>query len=373
MEAPPRHNFIDVVWAPGKALKAKKIAAMTLSLLAALLFYDIFTYLSLSIEGENLDYVFSAYGLAPFMPPAFDILAAQIVYAFGLVAALLVVMMGLFSVAIIDLEEVRGNPFLSLWGSLRFAFSRFWQVVLSEVSIALFVGVVVLLGMLLGLITRIPLIGDWLFAVTFIIPNFVVAIFTVFVILVLIISWLLLPAVAAAERKGEVFYAILETFATVVRQPFRWLGYTAYSVVAAKVCGFIYAYFCFRAVQFIVWTASLGGGDRPVDLVKAGLSRLPVNSDLAKQTFNIFPGLDWSFSVSYWAIGNGSGAVGHVMAAMLAIIFASVFGYMFSILASVQARGYIAIRFRKDDYDIAQEKPMFLDEEHVNPPVETDP
>jgi hypothetical protein len=371
MEAPPHHNFIDVLWVPGKALKAKKIAAMTLSLLAALLLYDIFTYLALSIEGENLDYIYSAYGLAPFMPPAFDLLAAQLVYALGLVAALLIVMIGLLSVAIIDLEEVRGNPFLSLWGAIRFAFTRFWQVVLSELSIGLFVGVVVLLGMLLGLITRIPVIGDWLFAVTFIIPNLVVAIFTVFVILVLVVSWLLLPAVAAAERKGEVFYAILETFATIMRQPFRWLGYTAYSVVAAKLCGFIYAYFCFRAVQFIVWTASLGGGGRPEDIVKAGLSRLPVNSDLVKQVFNVFPGLDWSFSVSYWAIGNGSGAVGHLMAAMLAIIFASVLGYMFAILASAQARGYIAIRFRKDDYDIALEKPLLLDEEHVNPPVET--
>jgi len=371
MEAPPRYNFIDVLWAPGKALKAKKIAAMTLFLLVAFVLYDAFTYLALAIQGENLDYVISAYGLAPFMPHAFDVLCAQIVYGLGLFVALIMVMLGLFSVAAIDIEEVRGNPFLSLWGAIRFALGRFWQVVLSEVSIALFVGLVVLLGVLLGLITRIPWVGDWLFAITLIIPNFVVAIFTVFVILVLVVSWLLLPAVAAAERKGEVFYAILETFATIVRQPFRWLGYTAYSVIAAKLCGFVYAYFCFRAIQFIVWTASLGGGDRPVELVKSGLSHLPVNSDLVKETLNIFPGVDWSFSVSYWAIGNDSGAVGYFMAAILAIIFASIFGYMFSILASAQARGYVAIRYRKDDYDIAGEKSMFHDDEYVNPPVET--
>ena len=71
---------------------------------------------------------------------------------------------------------------------------------------------------------------------------------------------------SAADRAGETFTAILETFSTVIRQPVRWLSYTAYALVAGKVASFVYAYFCFRAVQFIGWSAGLGGGDRAEQL-----------------------------------------------------------------------------------------------------------
>jgi hypothetical protein len=117
-----------------------------------------------------------------------------------------------------------------------------------------------------------------LYVLLFAIPNFVVALFAIFIIFVLSLTVVLLPAVAAAERRGETFTAILETFSTIILQPFRWFGYTVYSLVAAKVCGFIYAYFAYRAVQFLIWSASLGGGERLGRLGQSGMAHLPFRS-----------------------------------------------------------------------------------------------
>lgn len=370
MERPLHFNFRDVLVSPGKALSAKKIFLMTFFLCLALAVYDLFTYLALLVDGQNLKYVFRAWGLLPFIPFVYESIIAKIIFILGVALAVVTAMLGEFAVAAVNIEQIRGNPFMTIGESIRFAFRRLGQMFFSQLTIVLFVGVIILAGLLLGLITRIPYAGEWLFALAFIIPNFVVAMLTVFIVMVLVISVILLPATAAADRRGEVFTAILETFSAIIRQPFRWLGYTAYSIVAAKVCGFVYAYFCFRAVQFITWTASLGGGDKPVRLVKAGLAHLPADAALVKSTFNVFPGINWSFSISQWDHGSGFGAAGHVMALMLFLVFASVVGYMLAIIATAQARGYVVIRYLKDEYNIAGEKPLFYEEEWVNPPVQ---
>jgi hypothetical protein len=222
-----------------------------------------------------------------------------------------------------------------------------------------------------GLIGRIPVVGEWVFSIFFVMPGFVLAIFTVFIVAVLIVSVLLLPAVAAADRNGETFDSILETFSTIIRQPIRWLFYTVYAGAAAKVCGFVYAYFAFRAVQFLTWGGSIGGGEKIHELVKSAVNHLPVKSDVAIYTFNVFEGIDWSFDVAGWTRGvNSDSAASYAMSFMVFLIFASIFGYMLCIIATAQARAFVVIRKLKDDYKISDEKPLYFTEEYVNPKVD---
>jgi len=373
MERAPRFNFHDVLWAPARALSAKQIFSMTVFLVAALLVYDLFYYLAFLIDGEPLGIAFSAYGLFPFVDFAFNGPAARICFLVGVTLSLFALMLGFFAVASINVEAVRGNRFFSARGAVRFALVRFRQLFLSELTIVLFVAFIVLLFFLLGLVSRIPLIGQWLYTLLFVVPNFIVALFSVFIIFVFTLTILLLPAVAAAEREGETFAAILETFSTVIRQPFRWAGYTAYSFVAAKVCSFLYAYFCYRAVQFMVWASSLGGGDALERLVRSGLGHLPVREDLVRELLNVFPGVPFGISVLRWRWDGSDQAVSYLMAVMLFLVFATVAGYLLAIVAAAQARGYVALRYIKDQYSIADEDPLFFTDEHVNPEVvETD-
>jgi hypothetical protein len=287
-----------------------------------------------------------------------------------MLAALLAVMMGMFAVAAIEVEQVRGNRFFPFTGALRFAMRRLSQILYSELAIISFVVSIVLLFAFLGLVSRIPVIGEWLYGLLFVFPSFIISIFTVFIIMVLAVSLLLMPAVAAAERKGETFGTILETFSTIIRQPWRWLGFTAFSAVAAKLCGFIYAYFCFRSVQFLVWSSGLGGGPHLQQMVRDGLRQLPGDSELVRGTFNVFPGLDWSFDIGPWLHGGSDNAVGYLMAAMLFLVFASIFGYMVAIVATAQARGYMVIRFVKDGHRLSEEQSLFFTDEPVNPKID---
>jgi hypothetical protein len=282
-------------------------------------------------------------------------------------------MFGLFAVSAVHVEAIRGNPFLSAGKAIRFARSRAMQIISSEAAVILFVGFIVLLFTLFGLIARIPVLGDLIFSVFFVIPNFIIALFSVFILFVLSLSVLLLPAVAATERVGETFGVILETFSTLIRQPSKWIGYTAVAAVLAKVSSFVYAYFAFRAVQFIVFATSLGGGDKMERLVGSGMSHLPVDSRLVHHVCTIFPGIKWSFGLGPLQASSDSGIAGHLMSLMLFLIFASVVGYFLAALAASQVYTYVGIRRSKDGHDIASEKPLFFEEEHVNPEITPDP
>ena len=369
MEAQPHFNFRDVLRAPAAALSAKQILVMSLALLAALVVYDFFTYTALMMSGESLGQTLDAYGLTPFNNLPLDHFPAQFFYWAGVGLSVLVVMLGFFAVSALNIESVRGNRFMSPGQAIRFAFNRLPQLFLSELSIALFVTVIVLLFAALGLVSRIPFVGEWLYVLFFALPNFIIALFAIFIIFVLVLSVFLLPAVAAAERRGETFTAILETFSTIILQPFRWFGYTVYSLVAAKVCGFIFAYFAYRAVQFLIWSASLGGGERLERLAQSGLAHLPARSDLAREVFNLFPGVSFGVDLRPLIGYPTDSVLSHAMAFMLFLIFISILGYALAVVAAGQARGYVALRFIKDNYSIAAEESLFFKEEPVNDKV----
>ncbi len=363
------HGIRNIVRAPAQALSAKQVFVMTAFLCASLVVYDAFSYLAYLVDGQAIATVFSAYGFFPFNPPVFVSSPAWVVFGVGVMGAVLVLMLGFFAVAAINIEKIRGNRFMSIGAAIKFAFARFGQLFFSELTVVLFIGFVVLLFFIVGLVSRIPYIGEWIYAVLFVIPSFVVGLLTVFTIFVAILSVLLMPAVAAAERRGEAFSVILETFSTVIRQPFRWFAYTGVTLVLAKLSSFVYAYFCFRTVQLMVGASMLGGGERLDRMVKSGLSHLPANSDLVREMFNVFPGIDWSFSIYHWTRSISSEPTSYLMAFMVFLVFASVIGYALATIAAGQAIGYVAIRQIKDDYDIADEEPMFFTEEHSNPEI----
>lgn len=359
MEHPPTFAFPDVAWAPARALSAKQIGLMTLALLGGLAVYNIFSYLAFAVQGDSLSSVYSGYGFLSFSSSAFTGTISKLIFWLGAGLALYVVMLGLFAVAAINIEAVRGNRFFSAREAYRFTLSRAGQLARAEIAILLFVLFIVLLFFLLGLLVRIPFVGEWFFTLFFVIPNFVVALFTVFIIFVVILSILLLPAVAAAERRGETFAVILETFSTIIRLPLRWGLYTGFTLVAAKLCSFVYAYFCYRAVQFMTAATALGGGEKVPNLMKSALAILPVRSDFVYHITNIFPGIRFGFDIPAGSVWVEETVASHVMAAMLVIVFASVLGYALAILAAGQARAYVALKYIKDGYKVTDEESLF--------------
>jgi hypothetical protein len=365
------YNFKDILAIPAGALKAKKIFVMALGLLGAFLFHNIFLWLADSINGSQSDTFYTFFSLVPITIVRFNFFYPILVYSTGLLLAIISIAIGFTAVAIIDFEAMRGNQFLSWWQAIKFSLRKLRQLVLSWLAIMIFIGFIVLLAFLVGLIARIPYIGEIIYSLFFFFPNFIVALFTVLAIFVLILSVLVMPAAVAADKNDETFNSILETFSTIIRRPFRWILYTFYSLIAAKVCGFVFAYFAFRAVQFLQIAARLGGGEKINSIVAAGAAHLPYHSELVKFTTNIFPGIDFGFDIGkLFTHGGNGGVASYIMAISLSLIFLTIWAYIFSIIATAQSYGFAVIRKNRDGHAIGDERPLFYKEEWVNPPID---
>lgn len=342
------YNFRDILWAPAKGFSAKKILVMSVWLLAALVIYDLFTYIALIIAGEKIGSVFSVYGFFPFYSYSFDSISAQILMVLGIALATVAIMLGFAGVAKIEYEAIRGDRFYSPLAALRFSISRLKQIFMAELGIVSFLLFVILLFFLFGLISRIPYVGNWLYAILFLIPNFIIAIFTVFIFFVLIVSIILLPTAAVADNKAQAFQAIVDTFSTIIRRPINWVLYTLYGLSVSKIFSFIYAYFAYRAVQFTVTAGGLGGGDKIHALTKQAVSHLPYKSDVVNFFITMFPGIDFGFSLTRYFVRSSGDPASYILSIMLFLIFVSVIGYFLSAVATSQLRAFLVIRYLKD-------------------------
>ncbi len=363
------YNFKSVLQSPIMALKAKKIFVASFFLLLALVLFYLFTWLAFLINDTFAPKPQFILGIIPVINIGFHGFLPAFIFYFGLVLTFLAPTLGILGCAAIDFEKMRGNHFFSAGQAIRFSFSRLKQMLLSWIGIALFIGFIVLLAFIVGLITRIPYLGEILYSLFFFFPSFVIAMFTVLALFVLILSYLVMPVAVAADQKAETFNSILESFSTLIRQPVRWTLYTLYSFIAAKIAGFIYAYFAFRAIQFLILTTSWGGGEKINNIITSGLTHLPLKSGLVSETFSLFPG--FNIHINRLAAGTADNSIaGYIMAISLFLIFLSIWGYIISVIASGQAAAFAVIKKIRDNHAISDEKSLYYEEEWVNPPID---
>ncbi|SYZ74219.1 conserved membrane hypothetical protein [Candidatus Zixiibacteriota bacterium] len=321
-----------------KALRVKKIIIGSFFLILSFLIYILILNSVALID--SADWVPSA--LPSFAVP--QTVVSSIVFYLGLAVLILIVMDGMTAIAKFDYEEISGHRFYPMRSAMRFGFSRFKQLLMSEAAIILFLLFVILLGAAIGLLTRLPVLGDILFSVFFVFPNFVVAMLAVLVIFALAASIMIMPAAVAADKKGEAFNSIQETFSTIIRRPIHWTVLTIYSLIWAKIGGFVFAYFSYRAVQFIKFSTMLGGGEKTANLIGGGLSHLPLHSPPAYHTFSLFPGSRIGIHLDSLLSAGGTGWAGYLMALSLFLIFVLIWGYIFSVIATGQAYLFAYIR-----------------------------
>ncbi len=176
-----------------------------------------------------------------------------------------------------------------------------------------------------------------------------------------------MPAALAADSKGETFRSIVETFLTITRQPIRWVVYTVYSFICAKVASFVFAYFAYRAVQLLQFMTKLGGGEKIDNLIASGLNHLPLDSPIVSFITNLFPGINFGFALSLPTQSGTDSLAGYIMAISLFLIFLIVWGYILSIIATGQAYAFAIIKKKRDDYAITDEDSLFFESAWVNP------
>lgn len=351
-----------VLTAPSKGLALKKTFAGALFLGIGYLVYTFITYLALLYDGVGFGYIWRSYGLFPIRTFSFDAKVAQGIHLLAMAGAFFCVSLGIMAVAIINFEELRGNLFFSARQAIRFALTRS-RTLLAGLAVPLtFVVFVFILAALTGLLARVPLFGNLVISVFYVVPIFLTILITLFVIFVIIIAAVLLPVIVASQRQAALFDAIVQLFAVIMKQPVRFFCYLGVSALLAKLSSFVFAYFCYRAVQLSKLMLAFGGGERIDRLFASALGSLPLDSPLVTFMTQIIPGVRFGFALSRWGYGGSETVSGTILALAFFTIFLLVVGYMLSVIATGLARGYVVIRKIREDHNMIDEEPLYRTE-----------
>jgi hypothetical protein len=293
-------------------------------------------------------------------------------YVAALVTAALCLSLAIISNAVINFEEMRGDYFYSATDAIKFAVSRLPTLLLGYISLGAFIGFICLLGLLVGLIGRIPFIGEIAISVFYLVPIFLTLALTVFIIFVSIVGIILLPIIIGSQREKEVFDSLLQLFSVIIKEPVRFIWYFAITCVLAKASSFVMAYLFYRTLQFSRRLLSFSGGERINDMFTDAYGMLPLDTPAVAFVTTIFPGVVFGFDIVRWGYGGEQSLGAVLLAISVFVLYVVILGYMVSVLTAGLSRGYAVIRRMKDDYLIMNEEPLSSGEDYANPPFATD-
>ena len=352
-------DWRDMFKAPRLAISTgKRLVLQALGLMVGYLGYLVLTYLAYYVAGQSLTDTWSFFGLFPFYDFEFGSWISAIIWILGILFWVVCWMLFSTAVAKVTFEELRGDQFYSTKEALHFMKGRLSAVLFSALTLFLLLVFLVICGAVLGLVGKIPVAGELIFALSYGIPIFVVAIFSVFVAFVFFISFILTPAVVGC-LKSDTFTTVLHYFQTVWNQPGRFFGYSAVIVVLAKIGVFVLGYFVMRTFQLVNWACGLTMGDKLENIFQAAAAYLPLPNVLDFFT-TLYPGSSISYQLIATSPGAGLGVTESIAAFLLGItlvvIFFFVLGYGLAILTCGQTLSFVITYKLREDENLLERK-----------------
>jgi hypothetical protein len=351
-------NYKDVFRAGRFGFSAKKIWVGFVGILVAAIIYSVFAYVAFVSSPEwNVKQVWQAYRYLPFPSGVSLSWWGWVIWTIGMVLAGFIKMMALTAIAKITFEQLRGDEFYEAKEALKFAFKNWKGVFLSPVTLAVVIGVILVIGFLLGLGGRIPYVGPILVGI-FSIPIFAAALFLVYLMVVFSVSLFLAPAIVATT-KSDTFDTLFEVFSVLNDQPWRLVVWESVLAAISSAGAFILGFFVKRALLLTNWTLGMWAGPRGwMDKIwMKALWYLPRSLP--------FPPFSWmangflpsmTYRVDY-VQGNGAEAFsGWLIGLSLYLVIFFVAAYAMAIWASGNALIYTVLVKMKDDKNLLEKR-----------------
>jgi len=352
-------DYRDIFRAPRLALSGKKLYIQTFGFVIGYIGYLILAYIAYSLSGFPISETWNSYGLFPLYDFVFNNWISWVLWGAGVLFMLISWLLTNTCIAKVTYEQLKGDEFYSAKEAVRFLKKNWKTVLLSPLSILMMFGFLLVCGLLIGLLGKIPVLGEIGFALFFGLPIFVVALFGVYIVFVLLCSILLAPAIVGTLREDN-FETIVQSFSTVWNQPWRFFLYTGILGVLAKVGSFIFGYFCFRAIQLVIWVCSVFMSDKLYNLIEGGLAYLPYNPSVTNYMTNLFAGLSFGFEIPAPTEGVALDWSGSIAAFILGITFILIgfviFSYALAIISTGQAISFLIIYKKKEGENLLQRK-----------------
>ncbi len=374
-------NFADVVRAPRLGFSAKKIWIGFLGLLIGTILYSVMSYFAYV---SSPDWVWKdvwgafKYIPVPIIGETHLIWWGWICWAFGIVFFIAMNLLSIGAISKLTFEQLRGDEFYEVTDALKYSLKQWKSIILSPVTLAIFIAALIFVGFVCGLIGRIPYAGQ-LLAGIFFIPVALGALFVIYLAIIFIISFILSPAIGTTTE-SDTFDTLFELFSCLNDQTWRLTLWEIFVGFCSFAGVWVFGWLIKKSLVLFHWAAGFWAGTRMIEggahswwqtIWNNGLWYLPscppiqwLESVVGRVTPVMLYPQTW-MPVN-WAEWAGSFLIG------LGFYFIAFFviAYGISVWGAGQSLIYTVLVKIKDEKNLLEKKEEEFEEEKVEEPVE---
>ncbi|MBN1779517.1 hypothetical protein JW948_00135 [bacterium] len=355
-------NVKDMFRSIRLAFSFQRLWIQFVGLLSSYLIYLVLTYVAFMVAGEGVGEVWDRYGLLPICPGTYMPVISVILCGLAVVILAFGAMLTSTAVARAVYMNLKGNTFYTYKEALAFAWRKKLSIIGTPVLLALFMGLFMLGGGVMGWLGRFPWlsIGPILTSVLTLVW-FIACLFLVFMGIALAVSLILTPAILAATD-DDAFEGLFQSFSIAFSQPWRLLFYQAVNVLTS---GFGLVVFVLLAkVSWKVMNGIFlwGMGAKFADIAtQASYYVQSWTSPFVIYYQSLLPEsvgrlLFFSYNFTSVALPAGLAASALIMAIFLIVLGGYVLCYPLAILNTGHVLAFLVIKKIKDDENLLERK-----------------
>ncbi len=355
----------DLFRAPRLAFSLQRMWIMLIGTGVGWLIYLVLTYLSMLTAGWPLSEAWERFGILPCLFAARVSFPwySWLIYALGAGAIVIAFMLANTALARAVYMSAKGEHFYSWRQSYAFAWRKLGAVIMTPASLALLILLLTGGGFVIGLIGRIPVVGEigiGLFTIIW----FVVALLILFLGAVLWFSFFYAPAIVATTDE-DAFESVFQLFSLTWNQPLRLLAYEIIAVLIALIFAGLFAFFCKRAVGLTNILFSAFMGSNFADIANNGQALVQawtlMGEDLIFSLFRGFtPYLFYTQEFYYLPVHELArptiASAAFLYALGLLFLGVWVFSYGLAAFNAGHTLAYLALRKKKDGMNLLERK-----------------
>ncbi len=263
-------NFKDLFKAPRIAFSFQRIWVNGLGLLTGYILYVIVSYISLLVSGYSFMDIWNRGGL---MPCAFAIgnvpWYGMVIYLVAVAILLAVILMVNTAVSRLAYMVLRNELFYTWSQAYKFAFKKWISVLGAMVTFIFMIAFFVIGALIMGLIGRIPYVGE-LGTALLTIPYVLAALLLFFISIVFVVGIFYVPAIIATSDE-DALGGVFQSFSITYNQPVRLITYSTILSFLYVVGGFLFAAAVKVAYLIFGGLFNIGMGDKFANISEQAL------------------------------------------------------------------------------------------------------
>ena len=265
-------NFKDLFYAPRVAFSLQRIWVNGIGLLASYLVYLIFTYFSLLIGGYSFSAVWYKFGLLPCVFASPVPWYSMAVYIIGFILTFTLILLTNTAVSRVVYMVLRNELFYTWRQAYKFALKKWISIWGALLTFAFMIAFFVIAALVMGLLGRIPFVGE-LGTALLTIPYIFSALLLLFVGVVFVVGLFIIPAILATADE-DALGGVFQSFSITFNQPWRLVIYSLIVAVLEFVGIFVFAAVLKYSFRIFILLFTLGMGPKILVLKNAALHLL---------------------------------------------------------------------------------------------------